>query len=79
MLYFGLVIKCQHPEEEAHIITQCDKPLADLQPNSTCSFSCEPGFELQGAYIAKCSEDGQWSSATPTCKGKKPYLHVLQN
>lgn len=62
------VITCQSPEVEAHLITRCSEPLSDLRPNSTCSFSCEPGFELQGAQTTQCSEDGQWIEAVPTCK-----------
>ncbi|XP_023133580.2 E-selectin isoform X1 [Amphiprion ocellaris] len=61
-------ITCQSPEVEAHLITRCSEPLSGLRPNSTCSFSCEPGFELQGAQTTQCSEDGQWIEAVPTCK-----------
>ncbi|XP_041863261.1 E-selectin isoform X2 [Melanotaenia boesemani] len=61
-------ITCQNPEGEAHLITDCGKRQTELKPSSTCSFSCEPGFELQGAHITICSEDGLWSEAIPTCK-----------
>uniref|UniRef100_A0A3B5LRB3 Selectin P n=1 Tax=Xiphophorus couchianus TaxID=32473 RepID=A0A3B5LRB3_9TELE len=45
------------------------KPSTDLDPSSTCSFSCEAGFELRGANTTTCSQDGQWNEALPTCKG----------
>ncbi|KAA8589983.1 hypothetical protein FQN60_013348 [Etheostoma spectabile] len=61
-------IICQNPEAKAHLISQCSQPLTKLRPDSTCSFSCEEGFELQGAHTTQCSEDGQWSKAIPTCK-----------
>ncbi|XP_068447668.1 E-selectin [Clinocottus analis] len=61
-------ITCQNPEVGAHLITQCSRPLTELRPNSTCSFRCDAGFELQGAHSTQCSEDGQWSKAMPTCK-----------
>uniref|UniRef100_A0A8D0D449 Selectin E n=1 Tax=Sander lucioperca TaxID=283035 RepID=A0A8D0D449_SANLU len=61
-------ITCQKPEGEAHLITQCSRPSTELRPDSTCSFSCKAGFELQGAHTTQCSEDGQWSKAIPTCK-----------
>ncbi|XP_059197371.1 E-selectin [Centropristis striata] len=61
-------ITCQNPEGEAHLIPQCSQPLTKLQPDSTCSFSCDAGFELQGANTIQCSEEGQWSEAIPTCK-----------
>lgn len=63
-------ITCQNPEGEAHLISRCSQPLTELRPNSTCSFSCEAGFELKGSHTARCSEDGQWSEAIPTCKAK---------
>ncbi|KAK5870183.1 hypothetical protein PBY51_024838 [Eleginops maclovinus] len=60
-------ITCQKPEE-AHLITECSRPFNDLRPDSTCSFKCAAGFELQGAHSSQCSEDGQWSKAIPACK-----------
>ncbi|TMS20753.1 E-selectin [Larimichthys crocea] len=60
-------ITCKVPEGDAPLITQCSQPLTELRPDSNCSFSCEEGFELQGAKIIQCSEDGQWSEAIPTC------------
>uniref|UniRef100_A0A3P9BM80 E-selectin n=1 Tax=Maylandia zebra TaxID=106582 RepID=A0A3P9BM80_9CICH len=61
-------ILCQNPEREAPLIMQCSESETELRPNSTCSFSCEEGFELQGANTIKCSEDGQWNENIPTCK-----------
>uniref|UniRef100_A0A3P9BKR8 Selectin E n=1 Tax=Maylandia zebra TaxID=106582 RepID=A0A3P9BKR8_9CICH len=57
-------------EREAPLIMQCSESETELRPNSTCSFSCEEGFELQGANTIKCSEDGQWNENIPTCKAK---------
>uniref|UniRef100_A0A669B9J3 Selectin E n=1 Tax=Oreochromis niloticus TaxID=8128 RepID=A0A669B9J3_ORENI len=64
-------ILCQNPEREAPLIMQCSDSVTELRPNSTCSFSCEEGFELQGANTIKCSEDGQWNKNIPTCKEKQ--------
>lgn len=61
-------ITCQNPEAEAHLIPKCSQPLTELRPDSTCSFSCEAGFELQGVQTIQCSEGGQWTEAIPTCK-----------
>ncbi|XP_068600025.1 E-selectin-like [Brachionichthys hirsutus] len=76
-------ITCKNPEGEAHLIAQCSQPLTELRPDSYCSFSCEAGFELQGASTIECSEDGQWSKAIPTCKAKgcpapeiSPSVHI---
>ncbi|XP_024135227.1 E-selectin [Oryzias melastigma] len=61
-------IKCPVPKKDAQLIPECSKPPNNLGVNSTCSFRCEPGFELQGAAHRKCSENGQWSGVAPTCK-----------
>ncbi|XP_067369242.1 E-selectin-like isoform X2 [Channa argus] len=61
-------ITCQKPEEEAQLIINCSKSLTELRPESTCSFSCNAGFDLQGANTIRCTEDGQWSTAIPTCE-----------
>ncbi|MED6240255.1 hypothetical protein ATANTOWER_018232 [Ataeniobius toweri] len=67
-------ITCQNPDGEAHMIADCSKPLTGLHPSSTCSFSCEPGFDLQGANTTTCSKDGQWSEAIPTCNAVRCLL-----
>ncbi|XP_070817090.1 E-selectin-like [Chaetodon trifascialis] len=67
-------ITCKNPEAEAHLIAKCSQPLTELRPDSTCSFSCEAGFELQGAPTTQCSEDGQWSKAIPTCRAVRCSL-----
>ncbi|KAG8003638.1 E-selectin [Nibea albiflora] len=61
-------ITCQIPEGDAPLNANCSQPLTELRPDSNCSFSCKEGFELQGAQIIQCSEDGEWSEAIPTCK-----------
>ena len=33
----------------------------------TATFSCEPGYDLNGEAILTCV-DGQWSSTTPVCE-----------
>lgn len=67
-----LAVTCHKPEAGAQMFIQCSG--SELHPNSTCSFSCEPGFELQGANSVTCSEDGRWSEARPTCKGRSLFL-----
>uniref|UniRef100_A0A669BYM5 Selectin E n=1 Tax=Oreochromis niloticus TaxID=8128 RepID=A0A669BYM5_ORENI len=67
-MFNNVSILCQNPEREAPLFMQCSDSVTELRPNSTCSFSCEEGFELQGANTIKCSEDGQWNKNIPTCK-----------
>lgn len=61
-------ISCSKPKDEAHLLTHCTRSFDKLSPDSTCSFSCDSGFELQGAPVIQCSEEGTWNASTPTCK-----------
>ncbi|CAJ1060431.1 E-selectin-like [Xyrichtys novacula] len=73
-------ITCKAPEEDVQLITKCSQPVTDLRPDSTCSFSCSAGFELQGSQTIQCSGDGEWSTTIPTCKAVRcPLLEAPEN
>ncbi|XP_038571964.1 E-selectin isoform X2 [Micropterus salmoides] len=72
-------ITCQNPEGEDHLITNCSQRLNDLRPDSTCSFSCAPGYHLVGVHTILCSKDGQWTSTPPTCTVRCPLLEAPEN
>ncbi|XP_073333242.1 E-selectin-like isoform X2 [Pagrus major] len=72
-------ITCKSPDRGAHLIPQCSQSVTELRPDSSCSFSCEAGFELQGAQTIQCSEDGQWNEAIPTCRVRCPLLEAPEN
>uniref|UniRef100_A0A8C5EYS4 E-selectin-like n=1 Tax=Gouania willdenowi TaxID=441366 RepID=A0A8C5EYS4_GOUWI len=65
--------------EDESLITQCSNPLNELRPNSTCTFSCSPGFELHGTHTTVCSDDGQWSDIIPTCKGFTSFQMIFDH
>lgn len=41
---------------------------------STCSFSCEEGFLLQGASEISCTKMAKWSQEPPHCEGNNQTL-----
>ncbi|XP_036437146.1 P-selectin [Colossoma macropomum] len=45
----------------------CSHPISTNSYNSTCTFSCEEGFELRGSNTTQCDHTGQWTHKTPTC------------
>ncbi|KAL7872104.1 hypothetical protein SRHO_G00070870 [Serrasalmus rhombeus] len=45
----------------------CSHPISTNSYNSTCTFSCEEGFELRGSHTRQCDHTGQWTHKTPTC------------
>ena len=37
---------------------------------STATYSCFPGFDLQGSATAQCQSTGKWTPSAPTCSRK---------
>ncbi|KAI8499217.1 hypothetical protein Bbelb_229810 [Branchiostoma belcheri] len=38
-------------------------------PGEQVTYSCETGYSLQGATLAKCTADATWDNPLPTCQG----------
>ncbi|XP_030427925.1 P-selectin isoform X4 [Gopherus evgoodei] len=49
----------------------CTNWHGDFTYNSTCAFSCETGFVLNGSEILECTALGQWRGQTPRCEAVK--------
>uniref|UniRef100_A0A3B3VQU8 E-selectin-like n=1 Tax=Poecilia latipinna TaxID=48699 RepID=A0A3B3VQU8_9TELE len=57
----------------------CDTEMR-FSYRTSCSFICDPGFELQGAHSIQCSEDKRWTDAIPSCTAVQcPALLDLEN
>ena len=53
-----------------------------LEPNTTASFSCQLGYNLDGFTVLTCSDDGQWDNPVPTCQAvlnRCPQLEDVAN
>ncbi|XP_070200226.1 uncharacterized protein [Littorina saxatilis] len=48
----------------------CSGAVQDNIYGSTCTFSCEDGYVLQGQRSLACTQSGSWSHADPQCKAK---------
>ncbi|KAL6486013.1 hypothetical protein MHYP_G00054050 [Metynnis hypsauchen] len=73
-------IRCQLPDVQAPLNFGCSGNSDDLTVNSTCYFSCDAGFELQGAASTECTVTGEWSAAIPNCTAVTcPYLQKPDN
>ena len=42
---------------------------SDTTFGSTVTYTCNPGYTLQGDNGHTCMANGQWSGRTPTCSG----------
>ncbi|XP_072536842.1 P-selectin isoform X2 [Salminus brasiliensis] len=45
----------------------CSHPFNSNSYSSTCTFSCEEGFELVGSHTTQCDHTGQWTHMAPAC------------
>ncbi|XP_005539993.3 P-selectin isoform X1 [Macaca fascicularis] len=62
-------IKCPElfaPEQGS---LDCSDTHGEFNVGSTCHFSCNKGFKLEGPNNVKCTTSGRWSATPPACKG----------
>ncbi|XP_020788822.2 E-selectin [Boleophthalmus pectinirostris] len=59
---------CPVLEEKPNLTKTCSSKNSELAPGATCSFSCEPGFQLHGEENLQCTEDVQWDVTMPSCE-----------
>ncbi|XP_063058108.1 sushi, von Willebrand factor type A, EGF and pentraxin domain-containing protein 1-like [Engraulis encrasicolus] len=63
------VVECPaEPNAPSGGSVNCSHPIAPHSFTSTCEFSCDEGFVLQGAHRIQCGPTGQWTDSQPTCK-----------
>ena len=58
-----LIVQCPTPVNGA---LRCPNGITGLF-GDTCGFSCNPGYELQGAMIGICLANQSWSGGDPLC------------
>ena len=49
--------------------------LSDVVFESTATYSCDTGYNLNGSVSRMCMADGQWNGEDPTCQSKGQYHH----
>ncbi|EOA95788.1 P-selectin, partial [Anas platyrhynchos] len=63
-------ITCPVLRAPEHGRMSCSHLHDNFSLNSTCAFSCQPGFELIGPESHECTAMGTWSGDIPQCKGR---------
>ncbi|XP_032660808.1 P-selectin-like isoform X3 [Chelonoidis abingdonii] len=61
-------VKCPVLDSPARGRLNCTNWHGDFTYNSTCAFSCEKGFVLNGSETLECTALGQWRGQTPRCE-----------
>ncbi|XP_039341460.1 P-selectin-like [Mauremys reevesii] len=69
-------VKCPVLDSPGRGRLNCTHWHGDFTYNSTCTFSCETGFVLNGSGTLECMALGQWRGQTPRCEGRGTALTV---
>ena len=63
-------VTCPVLSAPEHGELNCSHLHGNFTFNSTCDFSCQPGFELTGPQSRECTAMGNWTGDTTQCKGR---------
>ena len=44
---------------------------------TSVSFTCDPGYQLDGSSLISCLTNGTWDAPTPTCTQGNVQLHLV--
>uniref|UniRef100_A0A670HRM2 p-selectin n=1 Tax=Podarcis muralis TaxID=64176 RepID=A0A670HRM2_PODMU len=62
------VVKCKDLDAALRPLRMnCSHPLGNFSYNSSCGFSCDEGFEMNGLATLQCLPSGSWSAEIPQC------------
>ncbi|XP_054837985.1 P-selectin isoform X2 [Eublepharis macularius] len=77
---FCEAVKCHSLQSPEKGKMTCSHPVEEFAYQSTCEFTCEPGFALAGTKTTGCLASGNWSDPFPTCQVIGcPKLDVPEN
>lgn len=64
-------VTCPMFIEASNSVTTCNPPAEDSSASigTRCNVRCHAGFALEGSIVTKCTKQGTWTHAPPTCKG----------
>uniref|UniRef100_A0A8C5QR88 E-selectin n=1 Tax=Leptobrachium leishanense TaxID=445787 RepID=A0A8C5QR88_9ANUR len=62
------VAKCTSLNEPVNGHIKCAGPFGHFMYNSSCDFSCDEGFELNGNPEIKCMSNSKWDGLEPHCE-----------
>ncbi|XP_006150183.1 E-selectin [Tupaia chinensis] len=62
-------VKCDPVDQLLRGTVRCSHPTTgNFTYNSSCAFSCEEGFSLQGSPERQCTAQGRWTQEAPFCQ-----------
>ncbi|XP_078074424.1 P-selectin-like isoform X2 [Mustelus asterias] len=61
-------VSCQTLTQPERGAMRCSHPMGNFRYASTCEFSCDEGFTMNGSGRLQCQSNGEWTVHTPSCK-----------
>ncbi|XP_030062613.1 P-selectin [Microcaecilia unicolor] len=72
-------VKCSRLEAPDRGIMDCSNFFGDFTYNSSCDFSCEDGFVIEGSKVLMCTAFGNWTGFAPSCHAVRcPVLKATE-
>ena len=62
-----VVVRCHLPNSIEHGRLTLPSPKNSTTYGSTVQYRCDPGYQLDGPAVRKCSDGSQWSGSDPRC------------
>ena len=65
----SLIVVCYAPLDNVRVKIDCGSGLVNMaDEGDNCTFSCDPGYMLQGSVTSgTCENTGSWSGGLPSC------------
>ncbi|XP_032082029.1 P-selectin isoform X2 [Thamnophis elegans] len=77
---FCKAVQCPPLKNPENGKENCSNPYGHFAYYSSCTFSCDSGFELAGSEKLNCTNQGNWTGETPICEAIKcPPLKETEN
>uniref|UniRef100_A0A8C9B0Z1 E-selectin n=1 Tax=Prolemur simus TaxID=1328070 RepID=A0A8C9B0Z1_PROSS len=64
-------VTCSAIHQPQNGSVNCSNSTEEFSFKSSCNFTCEEGFMLQGPAQVECTAQGQWSQQIPVCEAVK--------
>ena len=72
MLFFNYTgIECQMLSNPSNGTVNID---VAMNGDTTASYSCDEGFDLNGVTTRTCQQNEQWSEVEPTCQSESSVV-----
>ncbi|XP_030851587.1 E-selectin-like [Strongylocentrotus purpuratus] len=75
------IVTCNIPAFPANLTTDNSQCGTEMRRdyNTSCTYECQPGYDLIGNSSVKCQASGALSADLPTCEGMSIWQLLLED